>query len=367
MIVVGIIHNNRNKDVGPKMDYQKTDNENVLTETSNQFKEYLFSELVPFIDEKYSTSGYNVIVGHSNSGHFVLNLPIFKENPFDGIIALSVNGENENYSQLVNNYLKTTKNQVFIGYGVLDNGFNELAKSIENQIIKEEFSNENLKVNSFIASHNQLPILAAAPALKFMFKNYKNHSSFIQESKNQGFTVTNYLSDYKNVHKQYGIDLEISRSDLFALAELSVLSKDLNLFRQVLEYSTNSNDKIEKHYIFWLSTELKDYETADYIIDNLIKSKIEDDVNLTFSNFKAYSNYLLNVKKTPKKALQLARNMFENTSDYKLEFAYHYAKIAYENNLNIKEAKMYLEFCKKNFKENYIFNKSDLNDIKMKK
>ncbi|MGY6560803.1 MAG: alpha/beta hydrolase-fold protein [Luteibaculaceae bacterium] len=363
VIVVGIIHNHRNKDVGPKMDYKILDGENVLTESSNNFKDYLFLELVPTINRKYKTSGYNIIVGHSNSGHFVLNLPLFQNNPFNGIIALSVNGENVDYSNNIQSLLKTTNNRVFLGYGLVDEGFNELAISLENQIKNNEFTNENIKIESFIANHNQLPALSASSALKFLFHDYKNQYEFLKESKKEDFSLEDYFKTHIEKQKKYGVNTKISSGDVFSILEMTVKQNDIDLFRKIVAYNDAQNDKLENHFVFWLAKEIKDYETADQVIEILLKTKNEEDVFLTYVNYKTYLEYLLDNKKSPEKALALFKNMFQNTEDYKLEFAFIFAKVAFENNIDLKQARKYKEYCKKNFTENRVFDKFEIEKL----
>ena len=365
VIIIGVFHNNRDYETETKFDY-KTDN-NLYLEGSEKLKNYLFDELVPLVNSKFLTSSYNSIVGHSNTGHFVLNLPFFKNNPFEGIMALSINAESEYFKNMINNYLKIEKESVFIGYGTIDNGFNELGEFLDYRIKNGEINNPNLKVQSFEASHNQLPALSASTGIKFLFRKYKNFTPFINESLKPNFSVTNYIESYKKENGKYGFNIETNGGDLFTLAEIAMKQNNIKLFRQVIEYSNQQNDKIQNHLVFWLSTEIKDYETADRIIEILSQTKDEEDIYLTYANFPTYSNYLLNIKKTPKTALQLTSNMFEKTKDYKIEFAYYYSKIAFDYNIEIKEAKKLLQFCRKNYKENRVFKKEDLDKIEIKK
>ena len=365
VIIIGVFHNNRNYETEPKFDYE-TDN-NLYLEGSEKLKNYLFNELVPMVNSKFLTTNYNSIVGHSNTGHFVLNLPFFKNNPFEGIMGLSINAESEYFKNMIYNYLKTEKESVFIGYGTIDNGFNELGEFLDFKIKNDEINNLNLKVQSFEASHNQLPALSASAGIKFLFRKYKNFTSFINESLKPNFSVTNYIESYKKENEKYGLNIGINGGDLFALAEIAMKQNNIELFRQVIEYSNQQNDKIQNHLIFWLSTEFNDYETADRIIEILLKTKDEEDIYTTIANFQTYSNYLSNIKKTPKSLLRLTSYMFEITKDYKLEFAYHFSKIAYEYNIEIKEAKKFLQFCRKNYKENRVFKKEDLDKIEIKK
>lgn len=358
-ILVGIFHNNRGYETMPKFNYEK--DKNLFLEGSQKLKNYLFNELVPLINSKFSTANYNCIVGHSNTGHFVLNLPLFSNNPFNGIIALSVNSESAFFTKKISEFLKNQSENVFIGYGTTDNGFNELGELLNSQIKNGKLYNSHLKVESFEATHNQLPALANSSGIKFLFNNYKNLNSFLEKSLLSDFTLSNFIENYKKENEKYGVQIDFSRNELFAIAEMAMKKNNQILFRQIIDYSNQQKDKIENHYVFWLSTEIKDYEIADKTIEILTKTKDKNDIALVIINHKMYSDYLLNFKKSPKTALQLYKNMFQNSNDYKLEFAYLYAKIANDNNIELKEAKKKLDFCKRNFKENRVFKEDDLN------
>ena len=363
-IVVGVFHNDRGYETTPKFDYEN--DKNLFLEGSQKLKDYLFNELVPMINSQYSTSSYNCIVGHSNTGHFVLNLPFLKNNPFKGIIALSINADSDYFKNMIINYLKTEKENVFIGFGTMDDGFNELGELLNDEIKNKSIINPHLKVQSFEATHNQLPALSASAGIKFLFNNYKNFTSFIEESTKPNFSVSEYLKNYKNENEKYGIDINISGDDLFTIAEMTVEHKNIKLFREVVEYSNQHKDKIQNHLIFWLSTEIKDYETADKIINILLQTKNEDDIFLTIANSNQYLEYLVDFKKSPKSAQLLFKNVYENSPDYKLESAYFIAKVGLENKVNIKESKKYLRYCKKHYKENRIFNETDLQKLEKK-
>lgn len=363
-ILVGIFHNDRGYETRPKFDYEK--DKSLFLEGSQKLKNYLFKELMPFINSKFSTSNYNCIVGHSNTGHFVLNLPFLEGNPFKGIIALSVNAESDFYRNKIAYYLKNNTENVFLGYGTTDNGFNELGELLDSRIKSGELINSNLKVQSFEGSHNQLPALAMSSGIKFLFNKYKNQTSFIEKSAAPNFTVTSFIENYKLENREYGVQLEFTGDDLFEIAEMATKQNNVELFRQIINYSNQQQDKIQNHLVFWLSKEIKDYETADKIIEILINSKDAEDIASTNGNHQEYLDYLIKDKKSPKTALLLFKNMFQNANDYKLEFAYLFAKTAYENNIDIQEANKFIDYCNQNFKENGTFIKDDLNKLTIK-
>jgi hypothetical protein len=58
--------------------------------------------------------------------------------------------------------------------------------------------------------------------------------------------------------------------------------------------------------------------------------------------------------------------MYENSEEYKLEFSYYCAKVLIESNTQKSKSKSFLQFCRKNFKENRIFKLEDLDRLSNK-
>ncbi len=115
-IVIGIFHKNRNKDLGV---FYQTGN---YTESSKQFRDFLVSELVPYINSKYSVSGFNVIIGHSNSATFIHNLLLEEKSPFSGFVGLSQSlwgNQLEKFVQLLKDK-ERRKTFYFVGSGKKD-------------------------------------------------------------------------------------------------------------------------------------------------------------------------------------------------------------------------------------------------------
>lgn len=85
LIVVGIENVDRSHDMFP----------DPVPERQNRggggaaFLEFLTTELVPFIEEKYAASGYRVLSGQSNSGFFVLYAMLNANKVFDAYLASS--------------------------------------------------------------------------------------------------------------------------------------------------------------------------------------------------------------------------------------------------------------------------------------
>ena len=365
VIIVGIYHNNRDNEVKPNLGYNSDVDEKFLLDGTTNFKNYLFNELVPNINKLYNTSKYNSIIGHSDTGHFVLNLPFQEFSPFEGIVALSVNSESNYFKEKITNYLKAQKETIFFGYGNFDNGFKELALEIDNQIKKGQFDNPNLKVQSFNASHTQLPTLAMSSAIKFLYNNYKNFNDLLQAKSETNFDIEKYVSNYISANEKYGESISFTKDDVFAIIEISAEKKDKDLFKKIANYSTKQDDKIEKHLLFYFAKELNDIESADYYLTEITKSQDENDYELVYSNLEYnYVSYFLNKKQNPNQALEFLEKMINKSDKYKLEFAYTFAKIGITNGIEKRKSKEYLKYCERNYKENRFFVKEDLKKLK---
>jgi predicted alpha/beta superfamily hydrolase len=81
MIVVGVVNNNRVKDLLPITSNDTKDND-------DNFTQFLEKELIPFIDQKYPTQQYRTILGHSLGGLRAINTLVYQSHIFNGYIAL---------------------------------------------------------------------------------------------------------------------------------------------------------------------------------------------------------------------------------------------------------------------------------------
>jgi predicted alpha/beta superfamily hydrolase len=81
MIVVAIVHNNRMKDLLPVVN-------SASEESSDNFTEFLSKELIPYIDKKYPTQPYCVLMGHSLGGLRAANTLMMQPSVFNAYLAL---------------------------------------------------------------------------------------------------------------------------------------------------------------------------------------------------------------------------------------------------------------------------------------
>lgn len=85
MIIVGIpnVGNSRNRDLTPSADPRDSNSGG-----GEAFTDFLGKELIPYIDKKYATAPYRVLIGHSLGGLLVVNTLLHHPELFNGYIAI---------------------------------------------------------------------------------------------------------------------------------------------------------------------------------------------------------------------------------------------------------------------------------------
>lgn len=111
LIVVAVVNIDRNRDFTPVSVKQRP-----TTGGAEKFMTFIKEELIPYINKNYSTSGFNIIMGHSLGGVFASYALLHHPNVFDAYIAVSP------YLMYADNYL-----------------LNEVDNTIPDQFKKQKF------------------------------------------------------------------------------------------------------------------------------------------------------------------------------------------------------------------------------------
>ncbi|SMG36224.1 Putative esterase [Marivirga sericea] len=363
-IVVGIFHNDRGYETTPNVSEIPNSDETIYREGSQRLKDFIFKEVLPFVDSKFSTSGYNAIIGHSNTAHFVMSLPFQKNNPFRGIISLSLGGYSDTFKNKVTSFLKANQaTQVFIGYGSKDFEFKELAQHLEGNV-----ENKKLKVMRFNANHNEMPAISLSQGLKFLFNEYRNISDFARKSTAKDFDVNDYLREYEDKNNEaYGINTKMKEDDFYSLIEMSIESKNKKVFNQLIDYETKVHGYTQQtHMLFIYNKKLGDYKKAMLLAKKMLESQDDLDQRILKANLMQYYSFFMNDLTEDQKAINFFQEGKNKFADAQLEFSYFIAKACLENNVNKELGDENLAYCFKHFEENRYFRKSDLKSLSEK-
>lgn len=89
-IIVGVVNTNRTRDLTPSKSFLKRDG-NIFFENSGgaeKFYNFLIEELRPHVDSTYRSNNYNILVGHSFGGLFVINTWVHHPLSFNSYVSI---------------------------------------------------------------------------------------------------------------------------------------------------------------------------------------------------------------------------------------------------------------------------------------
>jgi predicted alpha/beta superfamily hydrolase len=277
MIIVGILHTNRMKDLTPTIEDMVGDSEGKNSGGGESFMSFIKNELFPDIESKYSTAPYRILMGHSVGGLTVLNTFIHHKEFFNAYVSIDASLwwdkhklllesktvlATDNYADkklfvaIANRMEKgvdtsavqkdTTENTELIRYNL------ELIRSIKN--------NQQNKLNfdhKYYAddNHGSVSFIAEYDALRFIFNYYKFdlYASYLDKDNIRLDTLLD--AHYKNISKQLGYSVKPAEDLVNGLAYHSLKTKQFTkaqyLFKMnVANYpaSANAFDSIGDYY-----------------------------------------------------------------------------------------------------------------------
>ena len=359
-IVVGIDNTIRTRDLFPNDGTNKEIPIQQFLPNTATFNKILNEEIVPFIEENYSVSNYNVIIGHSDSGHFVTNLFLRQDNAFDGIIALSVNDFENFFKSERSKILNPSSKSLFLGFGTKDDEFNILGRFLA----REKNSNPNFIVKDYNADHMQLPYSSINDGIKFMFFDYKYYDNLIDKYYTEDFNYKNFEKIYsEHVQQKYGIDVKIGYEIYYLLNKARDKNNPL-VFNKILDEIDNSNS-YQLQIRFYASNEFNQNERAKNYLYKMLESNDETDKLIFYAMLKTqYKTFFIDKIKQTNEFISFIEKAKNKWPEFKLEYNYLILKVANEKNLKIGKSKEYFKYCKNNYKENRYFKMTDLEKIK---
>lgn len=362
-ILVGIYQSDRNADFGL----------NDTTLYNTDFKDYIFNELIPYINKNYSTSFYKAIIGHSNGSEYNHFLMFAKTNPFNAFVNISEElhmlfpyMEQEWYAKSKNVYKNFFENyngkpvKLFIASGKYDFWHRLEAGTIIDSLYH---SNPNGKItyeqNIYPAEHNSLVAKSMLDAQNFIFKEYKDFESFSTEL-NKTNNYKQSITEFLRKTKQYG-DYEMTIDDENIIQTIVFNTKDFELFRQWNEIENPDNQIYSNLLLGNILTDIDPLKASQYF-DIAIAEKDQDIYK--FLPSMVYNE--VQVLKKPKNAIIKLENILKYSPKDALEVNYFIAKTCIENNFDLSKGRKSLRYCTNNFNENRYFTKVDLQKLENK-
>ncbi|MGB3606755.1 alpha/beta hydrolase [Psychroserpens sp.] len=204
-----------------------------------QFFEFVGQELVPYINEKYLTSDFRIVVGHDQSANF-LNYYLFKDKPlFRGYIAFSPDLSPEMGVRLQEK-LAVSELDTFYYLATADNDvrslrdeilvFNSSLSTIENPKLHYRFDDFT------DADHYSLVGLGIPKAINEIFGLYKpiNKKEYSEKVLTYEGTPFEYLmKKYEDIQFFYGFEKKVVENDLRAILAAGKKKNDLETLKEL--------------------------------------------------------------------------------------------------------------------------------------
>lgn len=222
MIIVAIPNVNRTRDLTPsEVSYFPNSG------GAENFSSFMEKELIPYIDEKYPTTPYRTLIGHSWGGLFVLNTLIHHSKSFDNYVTIdpSIRWDNLNFfketSQILRNERFDKKSLYLAVANRLPKGLdlrsvvNDTLKSSEHMRTILQLSNMCSKASGLNFNwnfyendnHNGVPFIATYDALRFLFDWY-NFDEEILFREGQNMSVKELIDlvtrHFENISNHFG-------------------------------------------------------------------------------------------------------------------------------------------------------------------
>ena len=296
MIVVGILHPKRMKDLTPTIEDTVADSRGENSGGGVNFMSFIKNELFPEIESAYPTAPYRILMGHSVGGLTVINTFIHHKDYFNAYVSIDASLwwdkhkllkeskavlASENYTDkklflaIANRMEKgvdtsavqkdTTENTELIRYNL------ELIGCIKNN----QQNNLNFDHKYYADdNHGSVSFIAEYDALRFIFNYYKFdlYASYLD---NKSIRLDTLLdAHYKNVSKQLGYKLKPAEDLVNGLAYHSLNTKQFakaeylfkmnvanypgsaNAFDSLGDFYLEANDKINAVNCFTKALEI---------------------------------------------------------------------------------------------------------------
>ncbi|SFU40064.1 Enterochelin esterase [Pustulibacterium marinum] len=325
-------------------------------ENGKRFKDYIFEEVVPYIDAQYSTSGYNVMVGHSDGAEYNQHLLLEKENPFASFISCSTNFNTPMEEALGTFFKEYTGKPI---YYFIANVKYEVPERIAAGNLMERLAVEaanpkiQLTLQTYKAQHESIVIRALQDGLLYVFQNYRNLDAYAD--------FKEYADHYQqDIATYYGFVPQFEYMDVDYYFGKILDEKDIAGYEFMVQFSNQHNiffgnyvDEANSYfYMEAYPQTIVSYNRALNDMEGIQKNVFMGNL---FRVLKAYEH-----ENDLKGAVKFMEASIKKLPEYKLELSYLLGKFCKEQHIQEAKGKRLWAYCKKNYHENRAFTQADL-------
>lgn len=252
MIVVGIPNTDRMRDLSPTHvasdgymsgDFLKT------TGGGEAFTSFIEKELMPYIESKYPTEHYKILIGHSLGGLMVMNTIVHHPDLFNSYVAIDPSMWWDN-KKLLNDSKKILADKKFQGKSLFLGIANTMNEGMTVEKVGKDTSNDTRHIRSILElrddlarnkqndlkvqskyygddSHGSVPLITEYDALHFIFDFYPLKLSFKERTDTGTVLPSKYAAHFANISKQLGYPVKPSEGMINGMGYQALAEKHL--------------------------------------------------------------------------------------------------------------------------------------------
>lgn len=348
VILVGITQNNRNNEL-----------DIFWSENGKRFKDFLFNELIPHLDENFTTSGFNAIIGHSDGAEYNHLLMLEENNPFRAFINISTNLNNDVSEDILEIFKTYTGKPLFyyIANAKYDSEDRIMAGNKIDSLYKiTKKTNIYFSKETFNADHQNVVSKSLFDGINHIFQDYRDLNKY-KNFKDYG---QNYETD---IFDLYGFKPNLEENDIDFYFGKILDNKKLDEYEYLINFiqqkniSFGNNLDRANHYFY-----MEQYPKAIEFWNKTINNFDSIEPRVFYFNFtKAIDAYL--IENRPLEAIHFLEKSKAKMPQYSLEYDYFIAKTAIKNHIETMKGQKALKRCKKNFNENRYFSEEDIKEL----
>jgi uncharacterized protein len=252
MIVVGILNTDRMRDLSPthvEADAYLTGDFLKKTGGGEAFISFIEKELMPYIESKYPTEPYKMLIGHSLGGLMVMQTLVYHPDLFNSYIAIDPSMWWDNNKLLMQSKKiladkKFDRKSLFLGIA------NTMDEGMSLEKVQKDTSNETRHIRSILElrsdlernkqnglkfqskyygddTHSSAPLITEYDALHFIFDFYPFKPSTKERNDSTTLLATKYASHFTNLSKQFGYSVKPSENMVNGMGYQALANKQL--------------------------------------------------------------------------------------------------------------------------------------------
>jgi len=311
MIVVGIPNTNRTRDLTPDKGTIHPYTDSTLIANSGggkNFMSFIEKELIPYINSKYPTRPYQMLIGHSFGGLTVMNTFIHKPYLFNSYISIDPSmwwndKKLLNEIEQLNMDEKYADKKLYLGIANTMEPEMNLQSVLKDTTFETEHIRSILKLNDILNNesqnvlsfkskyyknddHGSVPLITTYDAFRYIFETYQLKISGQDYFDPDSDILNKIVNHYEKLSKEFDMEIKPDERNINSLGlqflEMKQLKKSEQLFKlNVTNYpkSFNTYDSLGDLYIAKEEKEkaIENYKKSILLNENSVsKSKLNN-------------------------------------------------------------------------------------------